>query len=128
MRNIIKRVWDSKPFIVAIESSCDDSCLAILNLKNEVIYELKASQKRLHQPFGGIVPQLAAIGHRTSFQNFLQEKFIQDIFQKKLVKCIAVTAGPGIGSCLKIGHEIASQLSQSHNLPLVAVNHLVKAY
>lgn len=125
IRNIRKVLESERSLIVAVESSCDDSCLAVLNSKNQIIYESRTSQKKIHQPFGGIVPQLAANGHRTAFQNFLQESFIQKLFRKNLIKCIAVTAGPGIGSCLKIGYEFATQLSRSHNVPLLPVNHLV---
>jgi N6-L-threonylcarbamoyladenine synthase len=115
----------SRNIVIAIESSCDDACLAILNTKNEVIYEYKYSQKKLHQPFGGVVPQLAAHGHRNSFHKILSEDRIYEFLKSKKVKCIAVTTGPGIGSCLSVGYEIAFQLSRSYNVPLVCINHLV---
>lgn len=114
--------------VIAIESSCDDACLAIMNTKNEIIHEYKYSQKKLHQPFGGVVPQLAALGHRNSFHKMLNEDLIRDCFKRKLVKYIAVTTGPGIGSCLNVGYEIASQLSRSNNVPLVRINHLVTEF
>lgn len=114
--------------VIAIESSCDDACLAIMNTKNEIIHEYKYSQKQLHQAFGGVVPQLAAQGHRNSFHKILTEDLIQECFKQKTVKYIAVTTGPGIGSCLNVGYEIASQLSRSNNVPLVSINHLVTEF
>lgn len=126
MRLIRKLPSVKKPYIIAIESSCDDTCLAIIQRNNKVIHEYKTSQKKLHQPFGGIVPQLATFGHRTSFHKFLGEDLFQTIMKKNQVQLIAVTAGPGIGSCLNTGFEIATQLSRSYNIPLLKVNHLVK--
>ena len=115
----------NRNIIFAIESSCDDTCLAIMNRNNEVIYEYKCSQKKLHQPFGGVVPQLAAIGHRTSFLKILSEDRVHKFLKSNCVKFIAVTTGPGIGSCLNVGYEIARQLSRSNNFPMIPINHLV---
>lgn len=126
MRLLRKLRSTEKPLIIAIESSCDDTCLAILRRDNKLIHEYRASQKRLHQPFGGVVPQLASFGHRTSFHKFLGSDLLQSILRKKHVQFIAVTTGPGIGSCLNTGYEIALQLSRSNNIPLLPVNHLVK--
>ena len=129
MLGIMKKLRSAKrPFIIAIESSCDDTCLAVLNSRNEVIFQLNSSQKRLHQPFGGIVPQVVAHGHRTSFNKFLQNKQLQQIIQNKSVSVIAVTAGPGIGNCLNIGFEFATHISSSNNIPLLPVNHLVNSF
>ena len=114
-----------KPLIIAIESSCDDSCLAILSSNNKLIREFRSSQKNLHQPFGGVVPQLAAQGHRSSFSKFLEEDFIRRVFRRNRIEFIAVTAGPGIGSCLNVGYDVAAQMARSNNIPLVPINHLV---
>ena len=127
MRLLRNQSLTMKPLIIAIESSCDDTCLAILRRDNKLIHEFKASQKRLHQPFGGIVPQLATNGHRSSFHEFLGSDLLQTILKKKMVQFIAVTTGPGIGSCLNSGYEIAIQLSRSNNIPLLPINHLVKS-
>lgn len=126
MRIIRKLASIKKPYIIAIESSCDDTCIAIIQKNNKVIHEYKASQKKLHQPFGGIVPQLASFGHRTSFQKFMGADLLQTIMKKNQVQLIAVTSGPGIGSCLNTGFDIATQLSRSNNVPLLKINHLVK--
>lgn len=126
MRLLKKLPSINKPYIIAIESSCDDTCLTIIKKNNKVIHEYKTSQKKLHQPFGGIVPQLASSGHRTSFHEFLSAGLLRSVLKKNQVQLIAVTAGPGIGSCLNIGFDIATQLSRSNNVPLLMVNHLVK--
>ncbi len=117
-----------RSLILAIESSCDDTCIAVLNAKNKIICEFKCSQKKLHQPFGGIVPQLASHGHRASFGKLLQNDLIRYIIKNNFVRFIAVTAGPGIGSCLNSGFEVAMLLARSYDIPLLPVNHLVTTY
>lgn len=117
----------NRNIILAIESSCDDTCLAIMNTNNQIIYEYKYSQKKLHQPFGGVVPQLAALGHRASFLKILAESLVHNCLKSNDVKFIAVTTGPGIGSCLNVGYEIARQLSRSNDFPMIPINHLVNS-
>lgn len=114
--------------IIAIESSCDDSSLAILNNKNKIIYELNSSQKNTHQPFGGIVPQLAAQGHKAAFTRFIEDRLLKRIIKTKSVKYIALTTGPGIRNCLSAGYEFAAFLSRSQNIPVIPINHLVTIY
>lgn len=126
MRNSLNKFRSLKlPIIVAIESSCDDTSLAILTTNNKLIYEFKSSQKRIHQPFGGVVPQLASQGHRNALIHFSQNELFRHIISKHYLKLIAITAGPGLGSCLNVGFEFATNLSRSMNVPLLPVNHLV---
>lgn len=118
-----------KDVIFAIESSCDDTCFSIIGTNTiTAIHDFKHSQKNLHQPFGGVVPQLASHAHRNSFQKILDNNLIRRYFDLKHVKFISVTSGPGIGSCLAAGFDVARQLSRSRNLPFVPVNHLVIYY
>lgn len=117
-----RRIKDS---IFAIESSCDDTCFSIIKLTNEVVYEFRSSQKKLHQPFGGVVPQFAALGHRNFLYKLLDRSLIHEYMASKKLKFIAVTTGPGIGSCLATGFDFARLLARSISVPLVPVNHLV---
>lgn len=126
-RTLKKLRSSQRPYIIAIESSCDDTCLAVLNEQNEIIREFKHSQKKLHQPFGGVVPQLASTGHRTSFGKCLQNSFLRDIIKYDRVKIVAITTGPGIGSCLNVGYDVATQIARSNNIPLLPTNHLVNS-
>lgn len=114
-----------KDVAFAIESSCDDTCFSIFKTDNTLIHAFKYSQKKLHQPFGGVVPQLASQGHRNSFQKIQEKKIVREYLRSKLIKFIAVTAGPGIGSCLATGYDVARQMARSNNIPLVPINHLV---
>jgi N6-L-threonylcarbamoyladenine synthase len=114
----------SHKFIAAIESSCDDTCISIINNCHKILYSNIISQKNIHRPFGGVVPQLAAQGHRNSFQKLLYFGSCKNILSP-FIKCVAVTAGPGIGNCLNAGFEFGKHLASFHKVPLLPVNHLV---
>lgn len=111
--------------LVAIESSCDDTSLAVMSLSGKLVYKLQESQRNIHKPFWGVVPQLAAHGHRRSLLQFAQDGFLRKILKNNLVDYIAVTAGPGIGACLNAGFEFGKLLSKLHQIPLLPINHLV---
>lgn len=114
-----------KDLFLAIESSCDDSCVSIIDKKLNVIYSKKISQKQIHQPFGGVVPQLAAQAHRESFNQIFSDKTFKSVIKNNCFKFIAFTAGPGIANCLNSGFEAAKSLTRSTSADLLPVHHLV---
>lgn len=108
--------------ILGIESSCDDSSVALLDIKNlKLLYHKKISQESEHSPFGGVVPELAARLHTRALPALLEE--IKPNF--KDIKAIAVTNEPGLSVSLIGGVSMAKALSVALNVPLIAVNHLV---
>ena len=107
--------------ILSIESSCDDSSIAITNIKTkELIYHKKISQELQHSVYGGVVPELAARLHVEALPKILQE--CKEYFPA--LKAIAVTNAPGLSVTLMEGVTMAKALALSLNLPLIAVNHL----
>ena len=107
--------------ILSIESSCDDSSLAITDIEtNKLIYHKKISQELQHSVYGGVVPELAARLHIEALPKILEE--CKEYFPK--LKAIAVTNAPGLSVTLTEGVTMAKALSISLNLPLIAVNHL----
>ncbi len=107
--------------ILSIESSCDDSSIAITNIETkELIYHKKISQELEHSVYGGVVPELAARLHAEALPKILEEckEYFQDL------KAIAVTNAPGLSVTLTEGVTMAKALSLSLNIPLIAVNHL----
>jgi N6-L-threonylcarbamoyladenine synthase len=107
--------------ILSIESSCDDSSIAITDIKTkELIYHKKISQELKHSEYGGVVPELAARLHVEALPKILQEcePYFKDL------KAIAVTNAPGLSITLMEGVTMAKALSLSLDLPLIAVNHL----
>ena len=107
--------------ILSIESSCDDSSIAITEIKSKkLIYHKKISQELQHSVYGGVVPELAARLHVEALPKILEE--CKEYFPK--LKAIAVTNAPGLSVTLMEGVTMAKALSLSLNLPLIAVNHL----
>ena len=107
--------------ILSIESSCDDSSIAITEIDtNKLIYHKKISQELQHSVYGGVVPELAARLHIEALPKILEE--CKEFFPK--LKAIAVTNAPGLSVTLTEGVTMAKALVISLNLPLIAVNHL----
>ena len=106
--------------ILSIESSCDDSSIAITDIEtNKLIYHKKISQELQHSVYGGVVPELAARLHVEALPKILAE--CEEYFPK--LKAIAVTNAPGLSVTLMEGVTMAKALSISLDLPLIAVNH-----
>jgi N6-L-threonylcarbamoyladenine synthase len=107
--------------ILSIESSCDDSSVAITDIKTKkLIFHRKISQELEHAVYGGVVPELASRLHAEALPKILEE--CQPYFEN--VKAIAVTNAPGLAVTLIEGITMAKALSVSLDLPLIAVNHL----
>lgn len=107
--------------ILSIESSCDDSSIAITNIKTkELIYHKKISQELQHSMYGGVVPELAARLHVEALPKILEE--CKEYFTS--LKAIAVTNAPGLSVTLMEGVTMAKALALSLDIPLIAVNHL----
>lgn len=116
---------NGRKLIVGIESSCDDTSVCVIDECKNVLFEYSKSQKLLHQTFGGVVPQLAAQGHKLAFRQISSDPNFLRYFRTNSIKCIAVTTGPGIGACLNAGYEFASLMSQLYKIPMMPINHLV---
>ncbi|VAY88016.1 TsaD/Kae1/Qri7 protein, required for threonylcarbamoyladenosine t(6)A37 formation in tRNA [hydrothermal vent metagenome] len=107
--------------ILSIESSCDDSSIAITQIDTaKLIYHKKISQESQHNIYGGVVPELAARLHAQALPNILEE--CKKYFP--YLKAIAVTSSPGLLVTLVEGITMAKALSISLKIPLISVNHL----
>ena len=109
--------------ILGIESSCDESALALYDRGKGVLGEWIHSQVVSHADYGGVVPDIAVSEHLDNFIPLLT--LAQKEFQlKEDVAKIAVTCGPGLVGCLGIGISVAKSLGILWNIPVVGVNHL----
>ena len=107
--------------ILSIESSCDDSSIAITDIETKkLIFHKKISQELQHSIYGGVVPELAARLHVEALPKILEE--CKEYFSK--LKAIAVTNAPGLSVTLMEGVIMAKALSLSLKIPLIAINHL----
>lgn len=107
--------------ILSIESSCDDSSIALTSISDyKIIFHQKISQDKEHSLYGGVVPEIASRLHAISLPKILEH--IKPYF--KHIKAIAVTNEPGLSVSLIEGVMMAKTLSISLNLPLISINHL----
>jgi len=108
--------------ILAIESSCDESALALFDPAKGVKGEWVHSQISLHKEYGGVVPDLASREHLKNFFPLLE---VSDVLARQSeITRIAVTQGPGLAGCLALGIAFAKSLALAWKLPLCGVNHL----
>ena len=107
--------------ILSIESSCDDSSIAITEIATKkIIYHKKISQEEQHSCYGGVVPELASRLHAIALPEILKET--KPYFAK--LKAVAVTNQPGLGVTLLEGIAMAKTLAVLQNIPLIPVHHL----
>lgn len=108
--------------ILAIESSCDDTSAAVLS-DGYLLSNVIASQK-VHEAYGGVVPELASRAHQQNIIPVVHEAIKQSGIAKDELSAIAFTRGPGLMGSLLVGTSFAKGLSLSLNIPLIEVNHL----
>ncbi|MBD3824784.1 MAG: tRNA (adenosine(37)-N6)-threonylcarbamoyltransferase complex transferase subunit TsaD [Epsilonproteobacteria bacterium] len=108
--------------ILSIESSCDDSAIALTDIDTlKLVFHKKISQEIEHSIYGGVVPELAARLHAEALPKILEqcEPYFNDI------KAVAVTTSPGLAVTLVEGVVMAKAISVALNIPLIGVNHLI---
>ncbi len=110
--------------VLGIESSCDETGLAIYCSKNGLLAHALHSQISLHKQFGGVVPELASRNHIEYLIPLLDEVLAKAQLQKQDIDAIAYTAGPGLIGALLTGACFAKALAFALNIPSIAVHHL----
>lgn len=118
--------------ILAIESSCDETAVALLQVKRGRILKLEhmVTTQAIHAKYGGVIPEVAAREHAVTLP-YLLAAFAQDVVGEadghklsKLVDVVAATRGPGLVTSLRVGYDTARSLALAWNKPLVGVNHI----
>jgi N6-L-threonylcarbamoyladenine synthase len=112
------------PLVLAIESSCDETGIALVEDGSRIHANVVASQVALHAPAGGIVPEVAARAHLRWILPVLDETWKEAGATWDDVGSVAVTRGPGLAGSLLVGINVAKTLAWVHDRPLVGVNHL----
>lgn len=111
-------------YILAIETSCDETAAAIVKNGREIIANVVASQIESHKRFGGVVPEIASRHHVEQMTLVLEETMEQSGLAYEQLSGIAVTEGPGLVGALLIGVNAAKALAFSKGLPLIGVHHI----
>lgn len=115
-------------YIMAIESSCDETACSIVKNGREVIANVVASQIKTHAQFGGVIPEIAAREHLESINVVIEETFRQAKENAGInpsdITAFAGTVGPGLVGCLLVGLNAAKSLALVYDRPFIGVNHL----
>src|ERR1700719_1206611 len=111
-------------YILGIESSCDETAAAVVRAGEQLISNVVASQFATHQPFGGVVPELASREHLRAIVPVVRQALADANQSYESVDAIAVTQGPGLAGALLVGISYAKALAFALDKPLIAVNHL----
>lgn len=113
-----------EPLIFAIETSCDETSVAILRGPKEAIYHKISSQIDVHKPFGGVVPEVASRKHLEIVHPMIEEAFQETGLSYDDIDLIGVTKGPGLVGALLVGIAAAKAMAMALDKPLVGVNHM----
>ncbi|MBQ4138514.1 MAG: tRNA (adenosine(37)-N6)-threonylcarbamoyltransferase complex transferase subunit TsaD [Muribaculaceae bacterium] len=108
--------------ILGIESSCDDTSAAVV--RDCVLMSNVIASQRVHEAYGGVVPELASRAHQQNIVPVVSEAIKQAGIKKEEIDAIAFTRGPGLPGSLHVGTSFAKGLALALNIPLVDVNHL----
>ena len=114
----------SSAYILGIESSCDETAAAVVRSGEQLISNVVASQIATHQPYGGVVPELASREHLRAIVPVVRQALAEAGRDYASLDAIAVTRGPGLAGALLVGISYAKALAFALDKPLIAVNHL----
>ena len=115
---------DKDIYIMGIESSCDETSISIVKNGREVLSNIINSQIKIHEEYGGVVPEIASRCHVEVINGLMKEALKEAKITLDDVDAIAVTEGPGLVGALLVGVSYAKGLSYVTGKPLVAVNHI----
>jgi N6-L-threonylcarbamoyladenine synthase len=111
-------------YILGIESSCDETAAAVVRSGEKIVSNVVFSQIAIHQPYGGVVPELASREHLRAIVPVVRKALADAGQTYQSVDALAVTQGPGLAGALLVGISYAKALAFALDKPLIAVNHL----
>ncbi|KAG2423278.1 hypothetical protein HXX76_015427 [Chlamydomonas incerta] len=110
--------------VLGIESSCDDTGVAVVTSDGRVLGEAIATQSDIHSQWGGVVPNLARDAHAAAIDAVVDRALAAAGLGPEQLSAVAVTIGPGLGLCLRVGAVKAREIARTYRLPLVSVHHM----
>src|ERR1700691_3743356 len=111
-------------YILGIESSCDETAAAVVRSGEKIVSNVVFSQIVTHQPYGGVVPELASREHLRAIVPVVRKALADAGQTYQSIDALAVTQGPGLAGALMVGIGYAKALAFALDKPLIAVNHL----
>ena len=114
----------SRSLVLAIETSCDETAVALLRSPRDVLASEIASQIHLHSPYGGVVPEVASRNHLPRIRPLIEAALRRSESSLAEIDCVAATRGPGLLTSLLVGYSAAKGLAIGLGKPFIGVNHL----
>lgn len=114
----------SHKLILGIDTSCDETSAAVLKDAHVLLSNIISSQIKIHQPHGGVVPELASRAHCENIQRIIKEALNQASVSFEDLTGIAITTSPGLIGCLLVGLSVAKSLAYARQIPFTEVHHL----
>lgn len=111
--------------VLAVESSCDESSVAIIKDYKEVLSHVVLSQIDIHQIYGGVVPEIASRNHVVHMTRVFDQAIKSANIKESEIDLVAVTKGPGLIGSLLVGINAATAFAFAHQIPLIGINHLI---
>lgn len=119
------RAASSHPkLILGIETSCDDTGVAVVSSDGRVLGEALATQEDIHAAWGGVVPNLAMEAHKAAIDSTVDLALSRAGISASQLDAVACTIGPGLSLCLRVGVLKARQIARQHQLPVIGVHHM----
>ncbi|KAL0862251.1 hypothetical protein Bca101_041369 [Brassica carinata] len=110
--------------VLGIETSCDDTAAAVVRGNGEILSQVISSQAELLAQYGGVAPKQAEEAHSRVIDKVVQDALDRANVTEKDLSAVAVTIGPGLGLCLRVGVQKARRVAGAFNLPIVGVHHM----
>lgn len=114
----------SRPLVLAIETSCDETAVAILRAPRNILASEVASQIDLHKRYGGVVPEVASRNHLPRIRPLIEAALQRSGSSLTDIDCVAATRGPGLLTSLLVGYSAAKGLAIGLGKPFIGINHL----
>jgi N6-L-threonylcarbamoyladenine synthase len=114
----------SRPLVLALETSCDETAVALLRAPREVLASEISSQIHLHRQYGGVVPEVASRNHLPRIRPLIELVLDRSGCLLSGIDCVAATRGPGLLTSLLVGYSAAKGLAIGLGKPFIGVNHL----
>jgi|TARA_B110000305_G_scaffold80146_1_gene90073 N6-L-threonylcarbamoyladenine synthase len=115
---------EQKSLIMGIESSCDETAVAIVSDNKKILSNIVLTQLEEHKPYGGVVPEIAARSHINHLNRLVRQALEEASVKWSDLSAIAVTSGPGLIGGVMVGLMTAKAIAYARRVPLISVNHL----
>ncbi len=120
----MNQCYRKKLYILGIETSCDDTCAAVVADGRQILSNVVASQHEIHEKYGGVVPELASRRHIEMIDIIIREAILQSGISLDEIGAVSVTNRPGLVGSLLVGAGAAKAIVYAKKIPLIGINHL----